>query len=234
MEVENNWESWFDSLITVPEAFLPRSGNSPTQVWFGVDCSVCPLAFFLVSLSHSDTQGQTIIFFKWLLEAHHPAPALFLCTSHPQGKKSLKSQSIRGSIHMPFACFLMFRGTRNTCNKYDVGAPYSFPLRLMDCGAPAPPANRWGPQVATCPLLPGHFLFPDFHRGSQTAGCILKGRATLPLITMATAEHQPSVVVFSRRYLSLGLWIAFFQWLVICDLWLYVEKGLSLPGSLDQ
>lgn len=104
---KSNLESWFDSLITVPEAFLPRLGNSPTQVWFGVDCSVCPLAFFLVSLSHSDTQGQTIIFFKWLLEAHHPAPAPNTST-HPSFSAL---HILRGKNHLK----VNLSGVQSTC-----------------------------------------------------------------------------------------------------------------------
>ena len=96
---------------------------------------------------------------------------------------------------MPLACFLTFK--RNKKHLHEVPCWSSlplFPLRLLDSGDPAP-------QVPTCPLRPGHLLFPDFHRGSQAVGFILKGRATLPFITMATAGHQLSVVVFSRRHL---------------------------------
>lgn len=242
---KSNWESWFDSLINCPWRLPPTFGKFPYTglVWgwlFSLPFSL--FSCFPKSLRYPGTNNLFFFFFlscSWKLttqplpptQVHFPLSLHFTSSG---GETLLKSRSIKGSVYMPLACFLMFRGTRNTCMKYDVGAPYSFPLRLMDSGAPAPSANRWGPQVATCPLRPAHFLLPDFHRGSQAAACILKGRATLPFITMAAAGQQPPVVIFSRRHLQLGLCIAFFQWLVICGLWLYVEKGLSLPGSPDQ
>lgn len=199
---KSNQESWFDSLINCPWSFPPTFGKFPyTGLVWGWLFSL-PFSFYACYPKSLRYPG-TIIFFKWLLEAYQPAPAPNTSTlpsfSAPhilgQGGESLKSRPIRGSIHMPLACFLTFK--RNKKHLHEVPCWSSlplFPLRLLDSGDPAP-------QVPTCPLRPGHLLFPDFHRGSQAVGFILKGRATLPFITMATAGHQLSVVVFSRRHL---------------------------------
>lgn len=102
-------------LMNCPWGLAPMSGKAPHPglVWgWGFNSPFSFSSCFPKSLRYPGTSNH---FFKWFLETYHPAPAptqacfplpLHLTSS---GEKALKSQSIRGSIHMPTSHFLMLK-----------------------------------------------------------------------------------------------------------------------------